>query len=246
MYNHGSAYVAAQRFNNTPDGRIIHTAFTYNGIMPHGSSFNNCLLFPVEQRLRKTKNFGLRMCPKPIDEISMLHEKTFNTSATTVSEFNKKVAEISGFEDILHVKLKLENVKNKVEFKLNGATITIENDSLYCYGNLPAPFPKVKRTAIDQKGRIKGPLFIDNGKVELEILLDKTTLEIFGNDGELFMPIGLYFFPDFDAMLFGRPSNKLEIKSFMDMKARGFRLTTNNDAKVRSFEVHTMKSIWKK
>ena len=89
-------------------------------------------------------------------------------------------------------------------------------------------------------------MFIDNGKVELEILLDKTTLEIFGNDGELFMPIGLYFFPDFDAMLFGRPSNKLEIKSFMDMKARGFRLTTNNDAKVRSFEVHTMKSIWKK
>jgi fructan beta-fructosidase len=242
QYNYGSAYVAGQTYNDHPANKRVLMAFSYNGVNP-GMPFNNCMLFPVELRLKNTSS-GIRLCPKPIEAVEKLHDKSVKIKNKSIAKVNALLASKGNLGDALHVKIILENVKDILTLELNGATITIDKDSLFCKGNLKAPVEPIRRTAIDRNGAVKGPLNIGNS-VELELLLDKTTLEIFGNDGELYMPIGLYFHPDFAAGLFGKPYNKTEILPFMDASKRGIKLySKDKNVKVKSMEVHTMKSIW--
>jgi fructan beta-fructosidase len=234
--------VAGQAFNDHPDDKVVLMAFSYNGVCPD-MPFNNCMLFPVELRLKKTPA-GIRLCPKPIDAIEKLHDKTIRIKNKSISKVNEVLASKGDLGDVLHMKLKLENVKDHLILEFNGATINIQRDSLFCKGNLEVPVAPIVRTAIDPNGCVKGPLHIDD-VVELELLLDKTTLEIFGNDGELYMPVGLYFHSNFGAGLFGQPTEETEITPFMDVSKRGIKLYSNDsNVVVKSLEVHTMKSSW--
>lgn len=243
QYNFGSAYVAGQAYNDHPENKVVLMAFSYNGVCPD-MPFNNCMLFPVELRLKNTQA-GIRLCPKPIDAVTKLHDRSIRMKNKSISKINNILASKGDLGDALHLTIRLENVKDKFTLQLNGATITIERDSLFCKGNLKTPVQPIVRTAIDRNGCVKGPLNT-NGEVELELLLDKTTLEIFGNDGELYMPVGLYFHPNFGAGLFGQPHEETKILPFMDPGKRGIKLSSaDDDVKVKSIEVHTMKSIWK-
>ncbi|MDA0196100.1 MAG: glycoside hydrolase family 32 protein [Bacteroidetes bacterium] len=242
QFNYGSAYVAGQAFSNHPENKVVLMAFSYNGACPD-MPFNNCMLFPVELRLKKTLS-GIRMCPKPIDAISKLHDQSITIKNKSVSKINDLLESKGDLGDALHLKLKLENVQDKFTLEFNGATIIIDRDSLFCKGNLKPPVEPIERTAIDRNGIVKGPLNT-GGIVELELILDKTTLEIFGNDGELYMPIGLYFYPNFMAGIFGNPYGQTGITPFMDTSKRGVKMhSKNNSVKVEYLEVHTMKSIW--
>ncbi len=62
-----------------------------------------------------------------------------------------------------------------------------------------------------------------NGKVRLQLLVDRTSLEIFGNDGLLYMPMAGNFTPDDHSLAL-----------------------TVTDAAIRidSLEVNELKSIW--
>ena len=46
----------------------------------------------------------------------------------------------------------------------------------------------------------RNPLPLINGKVRLRVLADRTSLEIFGNDGLLYMPMAAKFAPDNQAL----------------------------------------------
>jgi sucrose-6-phosphate hydrolase SacC (GH32 family) len=63
-----------------------------------------------------------------------------------------------------------------------------------------------------------------NGRVRLQILLDRTSLEIFGNDGEVYLPIR-------------RP-----LKSGHASVA----VVANDSVTLQSLEVHELKSAWNK
>ena len=69
----------------------------------------------------------------------------------------------------------------------------------------------------------RNPLPPVDGKVRLQVLVDRTSLEIFGNDGLLYMPMAAEFAPD-DLSL----------------------ALTVTDSAVRftSFEANELKSIW--
>jgi len=67
------------------------------------------------------------------------------------------------------------------------------------------------------------PLELENGRLKLQVLIDRTSLEIFGNDGRV--SISSCFLPP--------PSN-----TFIEAFARG------GTAKLLSLEVHQLKSIW--
>ncbi len=242
IYNHGSAYVAGQNFNNHPDNQVVLMAFSYNGACP-GMPFNNCMLFPVELRLKMT-SFGIRMCPKPIEAINTLHDQSFEYRNKSIPFLNKLLKKNGNLGNVLHIKMKMGPVSKKFTMELNGATITIERDSLFCKGNMDIPVKPIMRTAIDHNGVVKGPLSTNEG-VELELLLDKTTLEIFGNDGALYMPVGLYIYPDFMGGLFGKSYGKTDILPFMDPDKRGITLFSEDESlNIEILEIHTMKSIW--
>ena len=69
----------------------------------------------------------------------------------------------------------------------------------------------------------RNPLPPINGKVRLQVLVDRTSLEIFGNDGLLYMPMAGNFIPDDHSLAL-----------------------TATDAAIRcdSLEVNELKSIW--
>lgn len=253
-YNYGSSFVAAQSFNNMPDldKRHISLAFTYNGVMPD-MPFNVCMLFPVENKLQETKN-GLRVCPTPIKEIQLLHDTSVNfqnKSVTQINDYFKTNKDM--ITDAMHIKLKLKNVKDKLTMQINGANITLDRQrqSVICTGELKPPveaFPRAGtpwRVHINKNGEVAAPIDFDREEIELEILVDRTTIEVFGNKGEVYMPIAFYFHYDLIAGVFGWPGEKYRPITFIDPNKREISLSSSGEeVQVTSFELHTMKSMW--
>jgi sucrose-6-phosphate hydrolase SacC (GH32 family) len=69
-----------------------------------------------------------------------------------------------------------------------------------------------------------GPLSPVDGKIKLRILVDRTSIEIFGNDGEMVMTSA--FMPE---------DGKLD-----------YSLTAKSDIRFVKAEVHSLKSVWAK
>ena len=250
--DYGTSYVAAQSFNNAPGGRHVFLAFTYNGPFP-GMPFNMCMIFPVEHKIRETK-YGLRLCPEPIKEIEMLHDESIKLENKSADEITAHLKNnILANTGEMHIKMKIKNINGVFEMQVNGAKITIDpkRDSLACTGELKPPVGPFAnegtpwRVRLNSKGEAIGPLDMDKDEIELEILLDKTTIEIFGNQGELYMPVSFYFHPDLLAGVFGWPNKKYDPITFIDPDKRGVEIKAlGKDVEITSFELHTMKSMW--
>lgn len=71
---------------------------------------------------------------------------------------------------------------------------------------------------------IKAPLKPVDDKLCLRLMVDRTSVDIFGNDGRLYMPVGIIV--------------PLENRS-LRVYAKG------GSAKINSLEVHELKSAWK-
>jgi fructan beta-fructosidase len=252
--NGGTSYVAAQSFNNAPNDRHVFFAFTYNGPIPD-MPFNMCMLFPVEHKLKETK-YGLRLCPKPIEEIENLHDESLRLENKTVEEINValKRSAITNTGEI-HIKMKMKHVEDVFEMQINGAKIILDpkRDSLVCKGELKPPVGPFAnagtpwKVRLNSKGEAIAPLDMEKDIIELEILLDKTTIEIFGNGGALYMPVSFYFHPDLLAGVFGWPNKKYEPITFIDPDKRGIELRDSGQGvEVLSLELHSMKSMWDK
>jgi len=68
------------------------------------------------------------------------------------------------------------------------------------------------------------PLKPVEGKIQLELLVDRTSIEIFGNDGRVYIPIGVILTDN---------SKSLEI------------FTKGGNTEVQSLEIFELNSIWK-
>ena len=69
----------------------------------------------------------------------------------------------------------------------------------------------------------QAPMKPQSGKIRLQILVDRTSMEIFGNDGRIYMPIGVIP-PD--------ENKSLEVFS------------KESSAKVDALEVYKLRSAW--
>ena len=81
----------------------------------------------------------------------------------------------------------------------------------------------VEKQELSCQGK-KAPLKQVDGKISLEILVDRTSIEIFGNGGKMYMPIGV--------ILADNPKT-LEI------------FTRGGNTEVESLEVHRLRSAWR-
>jgi fructan beta-fructosidase len=201
--NFGNCFYASQTFNNTPDGRRILIGWgTFE--MP-GMAFNQMMDFPVELSLRSTAE-GPRLFVLPAREIESLHAKKHTWSDLTLKEGENPLAGITG--DLFHLRAEFEvGAAAQFGFHVRGIPVVFAtlHNTLSCF------------TA-------SAPLEPQNGKIKLELLVDRTSIEVYANDGLLYMPVGVI------------PSDQLHS---LDVFTRGA------DTKLTSLEVYELKSAWR-
>jgi fructan beta-fructosidase len=204
-YDRGGAAYASQMFGNIPpdDGRQIQIAWAR--IPAPGMPFNQCMGFPVTLKLKKKYNAYV-LCPAPVKEIKNLYEDDYVYRNILLKEHSDVfVPPVKG--DVLDVIATFERGDSwQFGLSINGQEITYDN--------------------VHQQ--LNGITYPQEGKIlKIEAVADKTILEIFINDGEL------YFVKPLDT----RPENQM-ISVFAKQVNGGSRTV------LKKLEIHKLKSVW--
>ncbi len=172
--DYGKNYYATQTFSNIPeeDGRVIQLAWMRGGEFPD-MPFNGQMTFPSELALT-TYLEGIRLVRTPIKEIELLHEKgAVWENKNLIPGLNKNLTKkVKG--DCLHI-------KGTFELKtVNSFGFVVRNSRKEVGVEIRYDATKNVLSCLGKGVR----LMPEDGKIELEILLDRTSLELFGNGGK--------------------------------------------------------------
>ena len=171
-FNYGNCFYASQTYNNIPkeDGRRIQIAW---GVIPMPDMpFNQQMLFPIELTLRTTEE-GLRMFAQPINEIKKIYDKNWVQQEKVVEEGYHSILEENYDEGLYDISAEFEiGSAERFGFSIHNIQITyeIKEQKLCCQNHCVSLKPI-------------------EGKIKFRILVDRTTLELFANDGQIYMPI---------------------------------------------------------
>ncbi|MHC4132929.1 MAG: glycoside hydrolase family 32 protein [Planctomycetota bacterium] len=203
-YSYGNCFYASQTFNNIPeeDGRRIQ--ITWGTIPMEGMPFNQQLLFPVDLTLHSTDD-GPRMFAYPVKEIENIHAKEHACKDVELKPGQNILADVKG--ELFDIDAEFEiGDADEFGFMINGFSVkyNVEKNELSC-------------------GRSKAELKPVDGKIRLRILVDRVSIEIFANDGHVYMPI----------------------RAIPEGNHKGLEIFTKGDStKINSLTVHELKSIW--
>ena len=170
----GGNYYAAQTWSNIPkeDGRTIQIAWMKGGKYP-GMPFTGQMSFPCEISLTKF-NFGYKLVRKPIREIEKLHDKHYNwKNKNLIPGINENIVK-NVKDDCLHIKGEFDlKTSDSFGFIIRNSRKTPGADIRY----------DVKRGALTILSSTMPIVPIDN-KISLEILVDRSSVEVFANGGQ--------------------------------------------------------------
>jgi sucrose-6-phosphate hydrolase SacC (GH32 family) len=204
QFHYGNCFYASQTFSNISesDGRRIQMAW---GVIPTwGMPFNMILLFPVELTLRTTGE-GIRLFAYPVKEIENIYSKEY-----TWSDFKLEPGQniLSGIEgELLDIDAEFE--------------VTEAESFGFVFNGLPVSY-NMKKNLLSC-GEEEAELKPVDGKIRLRILVDRVSVEIFANNGRLYMPI----------------------RAYIKDEERGLTVfTKGGDTKISSLKVYQLKSIW--
>ena len=205
-FHYGNCFYASQTFNNIPreDGRRIQIA--WGRVAMPGMPFNQMMLFPVTLRLQTTEE-GPRMFAEPIREIEKIHKRKRQWKNKILRPGDNLLSKLSGELFHIRAKLKIDDDVQETGFIIRDVPVVynVQKQQLSCQ----------KKTA---------PLKLVNSKIILELLVDRTSIEIFGNNGRMYMPMGV--------ILADKPKS-LEI------------FTKGGNTKIESLEVYKLASVWR-
>lgn len=209
----GKNYYATQTWSNIPskDGRTIQIAWMNNGEFP-GMPFNGQMSFPCELSLKKFGE-GIKLVRKPIKEIELLHSKgEIWENKNLIPGMNKNLTKgIKG--DCFHIigKFKIKTADTfgfivRLDKANNGTEIvyTTKTKTLNCL----------------DKSIVIEPI---DGMIKLDILVDRSSIEIFANDGKAVMSSCFTPSEDGNGLYFFNTGGELEIEKM---------------------EIYPVKSIW--
>ncbi|WP_153800468.1 GH32 C-terminal domain-containing protein [Foetidibacter luteolus] len=201
----GRDFYAAQTFNNQPEGRRIEIGWWRTHTDKDDMTFNQGMSIPLEHKLVTTPE-GIRLTRLPIKELEQLRDKTYNLGKLKLKEGGKNPLESINSE-LAEIRTELEPGK--------AATIT------FTLRGLPVVYDVAKQQlTIDG---VTAPAALQDGKLKLIIYVDRTGVELFANDGLMFMPI----------------NKNLEAAN------QSYSLTaTGGTVKVNNLDVYALKSIW--
>ncbi|MGD9555520.1 MAG: glycoside hydrolase family 32 protein [Mangrovibacterium sp.] len=173
----GANYYATQTWSNIPagDGRVIQIAWMRGGNYP-GMPFNGQMSFPCELSLVNTMG-GIRLVRNPVGEIKTLHGKGFvMENRNLIPGLNKNP--LKGQKgDCLHIiaTFDLKSV-NSFGFLLRNSRDATGTEIRY-------DATKKKINCLGQTA----DLVPEDGKIMMEILVDRSSVELFCNGGKLVM-----------------------------------------------------------
>jgi fructan beta-fructosidase len=205
--NWGGNCYAAQTWSGLPaaDGRRLQIAWMAGGKYPD-MPFNQQMSFPRELTLRTTPE-GIRLFIEPVREIETLHRRRHAWSDLRLGPGDNPLAGLQG--ELFDIRAEIEpGEASEVGFTLRGEKVaySVGDKTLSCLGR-------------------SAPLAPIDGRVRLQMLLDRTSIEVFGNGGLISMPT--CFLPD--------PSNRS-----LGCYAVG------GEARVVSLEVYELRSAWER
>jgi levanase/fructan beta-fructosidase len=187
--------------------------------------------FPTELTLQTTSE-GIRVFRVPVREIKNLYDKENIWNNVSLKNGDNLFKDLNADLYDINIEVDLKN-SSSFEFGARGATIHYDavKKTISCGG------PSVENNIVpenwrsDKKSNInffnnlgEAPLAHNNGKIKLRILVDRTTIEVYGNDGKIV--ITSCFMP------------KEEDKSYS--------FTSIGELSVVNAEVHSLKSAWVK
>ncbi len=164
--DYGANYYAVQTWSDIPakDGRRIQITWMAGGNYPQ-MPFNQQMSYPCELTLHETPD-GLRLHRWPVKEIAALYDKAQSWRNVTVQPGTGAVHAATG--DLWDI---------QAEFELQDAKafgIRVRNEEVRY---------DVADQSVNALGR-RAPLKPIHNKVVLRLLVDRTSLEVFGNHGE--------------------------------------------------------------
>lgn len=213
----GPDYYATQTFNNAEaaDGRRIQLAWLRHGSWPNELNYPKDMPFNQQMTIQceltlKTYYGTMRLFRFPIKEIETLHRKEQKWKNLTVATGEELKL---GKGDLYHLKAELEMTDaTEAEIHFHGETIRIANGKIGVgEQNLTYLMPK------DATGR-NAPIPLKT----LDILLDRSSIEVFGNKGEVSLSSVLL-----------PTSNEFSVKCI------------KGELKVQKLSVYEMNTIWK-
>jgi fructan beta-fructosidase len=204
-FQRGNCFYASQTFNNIPEGDGRRIQIAWGRVAMPGMPFNQQMLFPVELTLRTTDG-GIRMFAEPVREIETIHGKRQTWKRTTLEPGGNLLSGIQG--ELFHIRAEFRPADGRrFGFVIRGEPVVYD----------------VERQEISCKGK-SAELKPVNGKIRLEILVDRTSVELFGNDGRVYMPIGTIL-----------PDDNRTLELFSEDGSTG----------IDSLEIYELRSAWK-
>jgi fructan beta-fructosidase len=168
----GNCWYASQTYNDIPatDGRRI--LLPWGTMATPGMPFNQMIGTPVELTLRGIKG-GLRLAAYPINELASLRVRSTRLNQQPLKQAESALHAVNGELLDIDCELALGNA-TELNFKVRGVPVSynVGKGELACAGQAGALTP------------------ID-GKLRLRFLVDRTSIDFFGNGGELYMTVGV-------------------------------------------------------
>jgi sucrose-6-phosphate hydrolase SacC (GH32 family) len=168
--------------------------------------FNQQMSFPCELTLCKVPE-GLRLCRNPIREIEKIRAKEHKWTSLSLKPGENPLKEVVA--ELLDIRAEIEpDDAAAVVLKLRGETVKYD--------------VKTKEIACGGK---KAKLEPSDGRIKLQVLLDRASLEVFGNGGQRCMSVCVAF----------------------DSRQTGLELSAEGGtASVPSLEAYELRSTWRK
>ena len=181
--DYGRNFYAAMTWNNVPDGRCIHLAWMRTSRYPQ-MPYDQQMNFPTELTLHQTSE-GIKAFRKPVREIASLYDNTAVWENRTIKNGENLLSDLDS--DLYDLDFEFDMTQSSsFEIGVRGATIRYDAPSkrILCEG------PTVHQP---KENLGEAPLQPIEGKLQLRVLVDRTCLEVYGNDGEVvltssFMP----------------------------------------------------------
>jgi fructan beta-fructosidase len=160
----GNNFYAAQSWCG-PDDRLVQIGWMCNGEYPD-MPFSQQMSFPCELALR-TVNGEVQLCRYPVREIGSLYTRVFESDNVTVGPGDNPLPGVRGEFFDIHMKV-VPDTDAVFGVRLHGRDVTCTNRVVSC----------LDRTA---------DISTCHDTVRLRILVDRTSLEVFANDGAVSM-----------------------------------------------------------
>ena len=177
----GGNYYATQTFQDAPDGRRVQIGWMNTGPKPEavnvfsGMPFNQQMSVPREITLRSTAE-GPRLFREPVKEIEALRVRTTKLPTGPLAADKNPLAGVSA--ELLDLEIDVTpGSARRIVLTVRGEEIAydVAKQTLHAFAST-APLPLI------------------DGRLQLRLLLDRTSIEIFGNRGVA--DISGVFFPD--------------------------------------------------